>query len=395
MSQDDAIRDWDDFWPKFNTSDPAGQLELARTQVRELDAFDGDWAAEIIKQLAASRFEPDQLGEVLELLEEMRETHPDAVATQEPWMTVKELVIRLQADATVDDGLVADIVEAMPEDPDTIFRALTVMMYHGLGEPMIDPMLSAWPDVARDDAVMPWAKRRFAWRALTLVLIDAVADDDDLDETDADLWDRLAPLTVDEMRDSNERLIRHFAGRPDTPVSEVDTSQDLEALRDEVMMQVATFTGWLRDEAGWSTGRSALAFTVVDEFFRRALTDRLSDGEARYQVEDEEGDEKDEDVAAVLDDASVLVPSPAIVDAYLDVEYEHLLTSSHQGVTLITALDHWLDYLADQDVLGEDEAATLSQAIDRRLEGLVERLELATDDRRLVQDLRDAIDVDA
>jgi hypothetical protein len=390
MSQDDAIRDWDDFWPKFNTSDPAGQLELARTQVQELDAFDGDWAAEIIKQLAASRFEPDQLGEVLDVLEEMRETHPEAVASQEPWMTVKELVIRLQANATVDDDLVADIVQAMPEDPDTIFRALTVMMYHGLGEPMIDPMLSAWPDVARDDSVMPWAKRRFAWRALTLVLIDAVANNDDLDETDSDLWDRLSPLTVDEMRESNERLIRHFAGRPDTSLSEIDASQDLEALRDEVMMQVATFAGWLRDEAGWSTGRSALAFTVVDEFFRRTLTDRLSDGEPRYETEEE-----DDDVTAVLDEASVLVPPPAIVDAYLDVEYEHLLTSSHQGVTLITAIDRWLDYLADQGVLGEDEADTLSQAIDRRLEGLVERLELATDDRRLVEDLRDAIDVDA
>ena len=390
MSQDDAIRDWDDFWPKFNTSDAAGQLELARTQVRKLDGFDGDWAAELIKQLAASLSETDQLGEVLELLEEIREAHPEAVESQEPWMTVKELVIRLQADAPVGDDLVADIVEAMPQDPDTIFRALTVMMYHGLGEPMIEPMLSAWPDVARDESVMPWAKRRFAWRALTLVLLDAVDADADLDESDPDLWERLEPLTVDEMRESNERLIRHFAGRPDTSIDELEVdSGDLEALRDEVMMQVATFTGWLRDEAGWTTGRSALAFTVVDEFFRRTLTDRLSDGDRRY-----EADDLDDDVAAILDDASLLVPSPDIVDAYLDVEYEHLLTSSHQGVTLITALDHWLDYLADRGVLSDDDAETLADAMSARLEGLVERLELATDDRRLVQDLRDAVDLD-
>lgn len=386
---------WDAFWEALKEAEPAEKLELARRQIEELTTVEQSWAVELVNALAGAVAGTPLVEELVELVESLRENFPQVARTADPWLRARQLDLAVQAGREVEESEIREVIGAMLEAPDTVSRANTRMLYHGLGDRMVGPMLETWPDIEQADSIMPWGIRRYAWRAMTLVILSELEERPDIATDDKQLWERLEPLTVPEQRPTNEVLISHFAGRPDNPVQpEHLDGLAIGELRDTAMMLVAEFADYLLQERGWTAGRTTLGFTVLDEYLRRVVTDRQSRS-PRYAQRDERYADRektpDEALEAELEAISPVVIQPAEFVSYMEQEYNDLLVSHYQGTLLVELVEPWHSFLVERGYLEEELAGRLMQAIHGRVRRLPERLAHTSSDALLRQNLQKAI----
>lgn len=381
----EALRDWEAFWEEFEEAAWEQKLKLAGEQLEDNPNFDSEWAFELTVQLADGADEPREFQKFGDLLEEMRDHHPQATATPETLAHFQRHLVRarLLGGGPVPDEEIARLPQAFRLSPEVVESAVDMAMYHGRGGPLIDALLAEWPEV-RDDTDLIGGKSEYAWNTITLAIGEAVASGG-TDQTGADtdaIFRRLEPIVDPERQEELKHLIGHVTGEEAVEPGDLSDGELRERIDAATRLCAEAWGRMLRSE-DWDWSKATLAFQILEEFYREVFRSREEGG--RYtQV-------KGTRLRRLIDASTPAAFPPGAVAQFIKTFAGRIFDGGYRQAVLVEALDPWLAFLQERDFIGEDlnrqMRPDLTQSIGEAIEPLVNK----TDDRLLATNIRKAV----